>query len=162
MKVLCGIATAVLVAATALAEPAGEVWRTRAVAKLNGVFSPRGFFNIVVRLKCIESAEWVKLDLKKAQITVDFAPGETVSAETVARVQREAGYRPGPVEILHLSGETIEHSAPGWMPLKPRPRKGSVSVRRRGVSAPGGPDMAESPGEAPRSARGQESAEPER
>ncbi len=121
----------VLLVALAVRTAAGEeVWRTRAVAKLYGVYSPRGFFNIVVRLKCLESAEWVKLDLKRAQITVDFEPGEEVSKEDLARVQHEAGYRPGPVELFRVTGETVDHSAPGWMRLKsPPPKKTAQRVR---------------------------------
>ncbi len=123
-----------LAAGTARGE---EVWRTRAVAKLYGVYSPRGFFNLVVRLKCLDNAEWVKLDLKLAQITVDFGPGEEVSKETLARVQHEAGYRPGPVDLFRVTGETVDHSAPGWMRLKsPPPKKTAqrsrMARRRRG------------------------------
>ncbi len=124
----------VLAAGTAAGE---EVWRTRAVAKLYGVYSPRGFFNLVVRLKCLDNAEWVNSDLKLARITVDFAPGEEVSKETLARVQHEAGYRPGPVDLFRVTGETVDHSAPGWMRLKsPPPKKTAqrsrVARRRRG------------------------------
>ena len=124
----------VLLLALAARTAAGEeVWRTRAVAKLNGVYSPRGFFNIVVRLKCLDSAEWVKLDLKRAQITVDFEPGEEITKEDLARVQHEAGYRPGPVELFRVSGETVDHSAPGWMRLKSPPAK-KTAQRGRALS----------------------------
>lgn len=122
----------VLLVALAAATAAGEeVWRTRAVAKLYGVYSPRGFFNIVVRLKCLDNAEWVKLDLKLARITVDFAPGEEVAKETLARVQHEAGYRPGPVDLFRVTGETVDHSAPGWMRLKSPPPKKTAQRSRK-------------------------------
>jgi hypothetical protein len=120
-----------LVALTAGRAAGEQVWRMRAVAKLSGVYSPRGFFNIVVRLECLDGAEWVKLDLKRAQITVDFELGEEVSKEDLARVQHEAGYRPWPVELFRVSGETVDHSAPGWMPLKFRPAKRTAQRRRK-------------------------------
>jgi hypothetical protein len=124
MSAISRVGLVLLVALAAGTAAGEEVWRTRAVAKLYGVYSPRGFFNIVVRLKCLDNAEWVKLDLKLARITVDFAPGEEVSKEALARVQHEAGYRPGPVDLLRVTGEMVDHSAPGWMRLKsPPPRK---------------------------------------
>jgi hypothetical protein len=111
-----------LVAGTMQAADGG----TRAVAKLNGVFSPRGFFNIIVRLNRLDGAEWAKLDLKKSQITVDFAPGTEVTAESMQQVERQAGYKPGPVTIEPLT-PPVDRSAPGWKRLKHPGTKNAVA-----------------------------------
>ncbi len=99
----------------------------RAVATLNGVFSPRGFFNIMVRLNRIEGAEWAKFDLKRSRITVDFAPGTAITAEAMQQVEREAGYRAGPVQIQVLDGAPVDRSAPGWVKLKHPRAKNKVA-----------------------------------
>ncbi len=119
---IAAVLGAVLTAATPQAQDGG----TRAVAKLNGVFSPRGFFNIIVRLNRLDGAEWAKLDLKKSQITVDFAKGTKVTAESMQQVEREAGYKPGPVQIEPLTG-AVDRSAPGWTKLKHPRTKNQVA-----------------------------------
>jgi copper chaperone CopZ len=98
---------------------------TRAVAGLNGVYSPRGFFNITVRLYRVPGVDWAKYDLKKSQITIDFEPGVTATQESIWRVMKEAGYKPGPVRIEHIAAADAEagRSAPGWVRIKhPRAR----------------------------------------
>ena len=121
---LLGIAVVgtALVAGTSQSADGG----TRAVAKLNGVFSPRGFFNIIVRLNRLDGAEWAKLDLKKSQITVDFAPGIEVTPESLQQVERQAGYKPGPVTIERLT-PPVDRSAPGWKRLKHPRTKNQVA-----------------------------------
>lgn len=116
---LCVWLVAIAVVGTALTAGTKQTAAggTRAVAKLNGVFSPRGFFNIIVRLNQMEGAEWAKLDLKKSQITVDFAPGAEVTPESLQQAERQAGYKPGPVTIERLA-PPVDHSAPGWKRLK--------------------------------------------
>jgi hypothetical protein len=120
---------AMVLAGTALraGRPQSPEAGTRAVAKLNGVFSPRGFFNIIVRLNRMDGAEWAKLDLKKSQITVDFAPGIEVTPEIIQQAERQAGYKPGPVTIEPLT-PLVDRSAPGWQRLK-HPRTKSPVAR---------------------------------
>lgn len=91
---------------------------TRAVATLNGVFSPRGFFNIIVRLNQLPGVESAKLDLKKSRITMDFSPGVTVTKAQVQSAIRGAGYRPGPISIQSLSQDQASETGPGWVKLK--------------------------------------------
>jgi len=96
---------------------------TRAVAILNGVFSPRGFFNITVRLNQLSGLEWAKFDLKKSRITLDFQPGITVTEKEIRNVMVSAGYKPGPVTIEALAPEQVSETGPGWVKVKhPRAR----------------------------------------
>ncbi len=108
------LALALLLAAL----PAGASQTTRAVATLYGVFSPRGFFNILVRLRSVDGVEWAKLDLKKSLLTLDFAPGFTITEAQMRQVEREAGYRPGAVKIETLDTAQIARNGPGWMRIK--------------------------------------------
>lgn len=96
--------------------PKAEI--TRAVAILNGVFSPRGFFNITVRLYQLAGVEAAKFDLKKSQITVDFQPGITVTPEQIQQVMIGAGYKPGPVKIQLLALHEASETGPGWVKIK--------------------------------------------
>lgn len=91
---------------------------TRAVAILNGVFSPRGFFNITVRLYQLPGLNSAKFDLKKSQITLDFAPGVQVTPNDIRQVMVDAGYRPGPVQLQILAPSAATESGPGWMKIK--------------------------------------------
>lgn len=105
-----------------------EVKITRAVAILNGVFSPRGFFNITVRLYQLAGVQAAKFDLKKSQITLDFQPGVTVGQQDIQRVMVEAGYKPGPVQIQLLSPEAVSETGPGWVKIK-HPRSKNSFIR---------------------------------
>jgi len=96
--------------------PKAEI--TRAIAILNGVFSPRGFFNITVRLYQLTGVEAAKFDLKKSQITLDFRPGITVTAEQIQQVMIGAGYKPGPVKIQLLALPEASETGPGWVKIK--------------------------------------------
>ncbi|MDQ6664092.1 MAG: hypothetical protein M3Z23_06840 [Acidobacteriota bacterium] len=91
---------------------------TRAVATLNGVFSPRGFFNITVRLYQLPGVDWAKFDLKKSRITLDFKPGVTVTPQEIRDVMTGAGYKPGPVQILSLAANDATQTGPGWVKIK--------------------------------------------
>lgn len=91
---------------------------TRAVATLNGVFSPRGFFNITVRLYQLPGVDAAKFDLKKSRITLDFKPGVTVTTEQIQQVMIGAGYKPGPVIIQLLSPGEVSETGPGWVKIK--------------------------------------------
>ena len=109
-------------------EPEPEI--ARVTAGLNGVFSPRGYFNITVRLYQLDGVEWAKYDLKKSRITLDFRPGSEVTAEDIRRVMREAGYKPGPVEIRRVRAVDAQagRGAPGWVRIK-RPTAKNAVVR---------------------------------
>jgi hypothetical protein len=100
-----------------LRSPAGEVI-TRATANLNGVTSPRGFFNLTVRLYQLRGVEWAKYDLKKSMITMDFEPGITVTPEEIGKVMSSAGYKPGAVQLEQVQKpEQYEHRL-GWNKIK--------------------------------------------
>jgi hypothetical protein len=88
---------------------------TRVVATLNGVFSPRGFFNINVRLYRAPGVEWAKFDLKKSQLTLDFKPGVSVTPDEIRKIMASAGYRPGPVRIERAAPV---RTGPGWVRIK--------------------------------------------
>ncbi len=91
---------------------------TRATAILNGVFSPRGFFNITVRLYQLSGVEAAKFDLKKSRITLDFKPGVTVTEQQIQQVMIGAGYKPGPVQIQSLAANEVTETGPGWVKIK--------------------------------------------
>lgn len=101
---------------------------TRATANLNGVTSPRGFFNITVRLYQLGGVEWAKYDLKKSMITLDFKPGSTVTAAAVQGVISAAGYKPGAVQVQQVAQpERYEHRL-GWSKIR-RPTAGNAVGR---------------------------------
>ncbi len=85
---------------------------------MNGVFSPRGFFNITVRLYQLNGVEAAKFDLKKSRITLDFKPGVTVTSPEIQQVMIGAGYKPGPVQIQLLAPSEVSETGPGWMRIK--------------------------------------------
>ncbi len=100
---------------------------TRASVTLNGVFSPRGYFNLLVRLGKLQDTKAVKLDLRKSRITIDFAPGIQIQAEQIRDVMKEAGYKPGPVTLKQISDNSAVENGPGWMDIKhPTDRNGFV------------------------------------
>lgn len=107
---------------------ASEATITRAVANLNGVFSPRGFFNITVRLYRLPGVKAAKFDLKKSRITVDFQPGVSAGERDIQRVMIDAGYKPGPVRIESLPLHAISETGPGWVKIK-HPESGKALVR---------------------------------
>lgn len=107
-------------------QPQPEV--TRVSATLNGVFSPRGFFNILVPLTQMHGVRAAKLDLKPSHITIDFADGASVSKAKIQRVMVEAGYRPGNVSIQRLPEQQASEAGPGWMRIK-HPRTKSRFLR---------------------------------
>jgi hypothetical protein len=100
----------------------------RATALLNGVFSPRGFFNITVRLYQHPEVEWAKFDLKKSRITLDFKPGFIVTPAEIQRIIIDAGYKPGNVTIQSLPVDQASETGPGWMKLK-HPKSRNPVVR---------------------------------
>ena len=101
---------------------------TRVSAKLNGVISPRGFFNVLVPLRKIQGVRAVKLDLAKSQITIDFSPRNPVTPAEIRQVMVDAGYRPGQVDIALLPQPEATETGPGWMKIK-HPSSNNALVR---------------------------------
>ena len=121
MRVFVPIVTLAVIGVSGIlgaADPVPEATIARAVATLNGVFSPRGFFNITVRLYQLEGVDWAKFDLKKSRITLDFKPGVTVTQDEIKNVMIGAGYRPGPVSISQIAPAEASRDAPGWTRIK--------------------------------------------
>lgn len=106
--------------------PPGETKVTRVTALLNGVFSPRGFFNITVRLYRLDGIDAAKYDLKKAQITLDFKPGVTVTPDQIREVMKSAGYKPGPVQFQLIEPAELKETGPGWVKIKHPSSKNAV------------------------------------
>ncbi len=109
---------ALLLAAVAVNAQPPSARVVRAIAHLNGVFSPRGFFNITVRLYSISGVDAAKFDLKKSQITLDFKPGVAVTEAEIQKVVVDAGYKPGPVQIQLLPPDQVRETGPGWVKMK--------------------------------------------
>lgn len=100
----------------------------RVTAQLNGVFSPRGFFNIMVRVYQLQGVVRAKLDLKESRLTLDFAPGVVVSPAEIRSVMVNAGYSPGPFKIQEISVNAPPDNRPGWVTIK-HPRSHSALIR---------------------------------
>jgi hypothetical protein len=115
-----------LAAAVDAQSPALQIMR--ATAHLNGVFSPRGFFNITVRLYSLTGLNAAKFDLKKSQITLDFKPGIEITQAQIQRVMVDAGYKPGPVRIESLAADQVRETGPGWVKMK-HPTSGNAFLR---------------------------------
>ena len=105
-------------AAAAADIPPASAQITRVSATLNGVFSPRGFFNILVPLGQIQGVRATKLDLKKSLITIDFNPGTPVTKTEMRQVMVNAGYKPGPVAMEHIPVSKVSEIGPGWKAVK--------------------------------------------
>ena len=87
----------------------------RATMGIRGVFSPRGFFNIEVRLDQLKGLNRYKFDLRDSLAILDFKPGVSVSSSTLQEVMIKAGYRPGPVQIEELPLSRLKDGGRGWM-----------------------------------------------
>ena len=87
----------------------------RATMGIRGVFSPRGFFNIEVRLNQLKGLNRYKFDLRDSLAILDFKPGVAVSSSTLQEVMIKAGYRPGPVQIEELPLSRLKDKGRGWM-----------------------------------------------
>jgi hypothetical protein len=115
-------------AAAAADTPPASAQITRVSARLNGVFSPRGFFNILVPLSHIQGVRATKLDLNKSLITIDFDPGTSVSKAEMRQVMANAGYKPGPVAIEYIPISEVSETGNGWRAVK-RPRSKNPLIR---------------------------------
>lgn len=98
--------------------PRDACWQ-RATAHLNGVFSPRGFFNILVRLYSLPALESAQFNLRRSSVVLDFPPGSPlVTTGQIQRIEKDAGYRPGQVEIQKIPARSFAENGPGWMKIK--------------------------------------------
>lgn len=96
-----------------------DVCWQRVTAHLNGVFSPRGFFNILVRLYSLPTLESAQFNLRQSSIVLDFPPGTPpVTSDQIQRIERDAGYRPGQVEIQQIPVRNFAENGPGWTKIK--------------------------------------------
>ena len=91
----------------------------RVTAHLNGVFSPRGFFNILVRLYSLPTLESAQFNLRQSSIVLDFPPGTPgVTSNQIQLIEKDAGYRPGRVEIQQIPARSFAENGPGWTKIK--------------------------------------------
>jgi len=91
----------------------------RVTAHLNGVFSPRGFFNILVRLYSLPTLESAQFNLRQSSMVLDFPPGTPpITSDQIQRIERDAGYRPGQVEIQQIPARSFAENGPGWTKIK--------------------------------------------
>jgi hypothetical protein len=91
----------------------------RVTAHLNGVFSPRGFFNILVGLYALPSLESAQFNLRQSSIILDFPPGTPpITGDQIQRIEKNAGYRPGQVEIQQIPARNFAENGPGWTKIK--------------------------------------------
>lgn len=127
ITILTGLALSACCVALAANDAAPTQNITRVVATLNGVFSPRGFFNITVRLYQVPGIEWAKFDLKRSRMTLDFQPGIAVTPKEIQDVMAGAGYKPGAVTIESLAPGQVSETGPGWVRLKHPTSRNSVA-----------------------------------
>jgi copper chaperone CopZ len=104
--------------AAAVKAPPASARIVRVSALLNGVFSPRGFFNILVSLGEVQGVRATKLDLEQSLITIDFDPGQTVTPAQIHQIMINAGYKPGAVAIKQLPLSSASETGPGWRRVK--------------------------------------------
>lgn len=101
----------------------------RVTAHLNGVFAPRGFFNIIVSLYSLPSLRSVQCNLKQSSIVMDFPPGTPpITTEEIQHVEKLAGYRPGPVEVQRIPVQAFAENGPGWIKMK-HPQSRNAFIR---------------------------------
>ncbi len=103
---------------------------TRAIAGVNGITSPRGFFNISVNIYRVPAVEWMKFDLEANRLTLDCKPGSTITEDELREAVRSAmtlgGFKPGPVKVERVE-QPSEHPAKlGWRKVKRPTAKSGV------------------------------------
>jgi hypothetical protein len=89
----------------------------RVYVTIYGIFSPRGVFNLMVRLYKLKGLERFKFDMPDALMTLDFKPGVKVEPAAIRDVMKQAGYQPGPFKIQELPISEASRDQRGW--LKP-------------------------------------------
>ncbi len=91
----------------------------RITAHINGVFSPRGFFNLLVGLYSLPSLRSAQFNLGRSSIVMDFPPNTPeITPEQIHRIEKSAGYRPGTVEVEHIAARNFAEKGPGWIRIK--------------------------------------------
>jgi hypothetical protein len=106
-------------AAPLRSQPLQDASWQRVTAHLNGVFSPRGFFNILVRLYSLPSLKSAQFNLRQSSVVLDFPPGTSpVTSGQIQRIEKDAGYRPGQVEIQRIPARSFAENGPGWTKIK--------------------------------------------
>ncbi len=100
-------------------QPSQDASWQRVTAHLNGVFSPRGFFNILVRLYSLPSLKSAQFNLRQSSVILDFPPGTSpITSDQIQRIEKDAGYRPGSVEIQKIPVHSFAENGPGWTKIK--------------------------------------------
>jgi hypothetical protein len=74
----------------------------RVQIRVDGVASPRGCYNIYVRLYKIPDLMAYRFDLGSVLLTLDFMPGVRVTPELINSISIKAGYTPGPYTLRYL------------------------------------------------------------
>jgi len=110
-----------------LAIPLSGATISRAAIHLNGVTSSRGYFNVTIRLRQVDGVQWAKYDLRKSMITVDFAPGKSVTEDELRQACRSAGYKPGNIAIDMVEQPAAYDGRKGWQRLKQPTAKNPVA-----------------------------------
>lgn len=100
----------------------------RVTAHLNGVFSPRGFFNILVELYSLPDLKSAQFNLRRSSVVLDFLPGAApVTRERIQQMEKDSGYRPGQVQIQRLPEAKMTEDGPGWTRIKHPDAKNGLS-----------------------------------
>ncbi len=92
----------------------GDPAFSRVTVTVLGIFSPRGVFNIAVRLYTLNGLARYKFDIPDSLMTLDFEPGVKVNPAEVRSVMVKAGYRPGPFKIEALPVKDATDEGRGW------------------------------------------------
>ncbi len=95
-----------------------DSWQ-RVTAHLNGVFSPRGFFNILVGLYSLPTLKSAQFNLGQSSIVLDFPPNTVpITTKQIQNIEKAAGYRPGPVAIQWIPAQSFAENGSGWVKIK--------------------------------------------
>lgn len=106
-------------AATPISQPSPDASWQRVTAHLNGVLGPHGYFNIRVRLYALPSLESAQFNLRQSSMILDFPPGTPpITSGQIQRIEKDAGYRPGSVEIQQIPVHSFAENGPGWTKIK--------------------------------------------
>lgn len=91
----------------------------RVTAHINGVFSPRGYFNLLVGLYSLPALKRAQFNLGSSSIVMDFPPGtQPVTVGEIQQIEKRAGYRPGPVTVEQIAPGSFSEVGPGWITVK--------------------------------------------
>ncbi len=106
-------------AAPLRSQPSQDASWQRVTAHLNGVLGPRGYFNIRVRLYSLPNLKSAQFNLRQASMILDFPPGTSpITSGQIQRIEKDAGYRPGQVEIQRIPARSFAENGPGWTKIK--------------------------------------------